>query len=203
MDSHSANQILAIPCPEYLPVNGTTIWLMPSNTDTLLTKHLLTITSWKWLIQVCSTGSELLTRKYDSFVMTHSLWLIHYDSILIIVYLVKWLSKKTLGDYEPASLVYDATEHQWEKKLKNRITNGAVSPLAQYDRMLSHITRWHICANERDILHDEAEMLFNRLKKVKGTNCFKFPKNISKRWNRTIDLSGAGRGVTNWAVLME
>ena len=49
---------------------------------------------------------------------------------------MKWLSKSTLGDFEPDSLNYDATEHQWEKKLKNRISNGSVSPLSVMDRML-------------------------------------------------------------------
>lgn len=44
--------------------------------------------------------------------------------------------QKTLGDFEPDTLVYEPTEHQWEKKLKNRITNGSVSPLAVMDRML-------------------------------------------------------------------
>lgn len=49
---------------------------------------------------------------------------------------MKWLSKSTLGDFEPDSLNYDATDHQWEKKLKNRISNGSVSPLSVMDRML-------------------------------------------------------------------
>ena len=78
------------------------------------------------------------------------------------------MSKETLGDYEVPSLAIVPTEHQWEKKLKNRITNGAVSPLAQYDRMLTNVKHWHISANQKDILHDEAEMLYNRLKQVKG-----------------------------------
>ena len=51
----------------------------------------------------------------------------------------KWLSKETLGDYVPESLIYEETEHMWEKKLKNRITNGSVSPLGQYDRMLQSV----------------------------------------------------------------
>jgi len=51
----------------------------------------------------------------------------------------KWLSEKTLGDYVPESLIYEETEHMWEKKLKNRITNGSVSPLSQYDRVLQSI----------------------------------------------------------------
>ena len=48
----------------------------------------------------------------------------------------KTLTKETLGDFEPYTLVYESTDHQWEKKLKNRISNGSVSPLAVMDRML-------------------------------------------------------------------
>jgi len=76
----------------------------------------------------------------------------------------------TLGDFEPDTLVYEPTEHQWEKKLKNRITNGSVSPLAVMDRMLKTLTNVAVIANERDIIHDDAEMLYNRLKSIKGIN---------------------------------
>jgi len=78
------------------------------------------------------------------------------------------LSKETLGDFEPDSLVYEPTEHQWEKKLKNRITNGSVSPLAVMDRMLKAIPRVFLALNEKDILHDEGEMLFNKLNAISG-----------------------------------
>ena len=47
---------------------------------------------------------------------------------------VKHLSKKTLTGYEAESMIYEDTEHQWEKKLKNRITNGSLSPLVVMDR---------------------------------------------------------------------
>ena len=77
------------------------------------------------------------------------------------------LSKETLGDFEPDSLVYEPTEHQWEKKLKNRITNGSVSPLAVMDRMLKAIPRVFLALNEKDILHDEGEMLFNKLNAIR------------------------------------
>lgn len=77
------------------------------------------------------------------------------------------LSKETLGDFEPDSLVYEPTEHQWEKKLKNRITNGSVSPLAVMDRMLKAIPRVFLALNEKDILHDEGEMLYNKLNAIR------------------------------------
>jgi len=83
---------------------------------------------------------------------------------------MKWLSKSTLGDFEPDSLNYDATEHQWEKKLKNRISNGSVSPLSVMDRMLKALPKVSIVANERDIVHDDAEMLYNRLKSISGVS---------------------------------
>ena len=47
---------------------------------------------------------------------------------------VKHLSKKTLKDFEPESMIYEESEFQWEKKLKNRITNGSISPLVVMDR---------------------------------------------------------------------
>ena len=52
----------------------------------------------------------------------------------------KPLTQETLGDFEPYTLVYESTDHQWEKKLKNRISNGSVSPLAVMDRMLKVFT---------------------------------------------------------------
>merc|ERR1719223_371183 len=82
---------------------------------------------------------------------------------------IKWLSEETLGDYVPESLIYEETEHMWEKKLKNRITNGSVSPIAQYDRILQSIPNWYINANEKDVLHDDAEMSARRLQKL-GVN---------------------------------
>jgi len=78
----------------------------------------------------------------------------------------KWLSEETLGDYVPESLIYEETEHMWEKKLKNRITNGSVSPISQYDRILQSIPNWYINANEKDVLHDDAEMTARRLQKI-------------------------------------
>merc|ERR1712235_200335 len=86
---------------------------------------------------------------------------------------LKWLSKSTLKDFEPDSLVYEPTEHQWEKKLKNRITNGSVSPLAVMDRMLKAIPRVFLALNEKDILHDEGEMLYNKLNAISGVQADK------------------------------
>ena len=45
----------------------------------------------------------------------------------------KHLSKETLGNYKPEKLS-TLDEHLWDKKLKNRITNGSVSPLTVMDR---------------------------------------------------------------------
>ena len=103
------------------------------------------------------------------------------------------LSKETLGDFEPDSLVYEPTEHQWEKKLKNRITNGSVSPLAVMDRMLKTIPRVFLALNEKDILHDEGEMLFNKLNAIrlvfnqliKYTNVNCRPMKTYSKWCRS------------------